>query len=698
MASPQGGVQLIVTAALVFLLLCGPTDAFITTKHRRRTSAKLKTVRIRSRRKTIRSPQWLQHQQPLSLLALYDQAPAPAVSVELYTGTRYQKEQKIWRENQWSNRFSRLLSRNFLRICLPVLLATAITTRAAFAGTVSASSLPATLGKTQLLLASLLAATSGSLALWRRGLPNLAKDFLISCVRCSMQLYILGGIVLHRLLGATRPGILVAWIVGIGLIAAQQAVSRLDYVYDDIYTHLLIAIMGSVVLVLGVSIATNMLGVISPWFAPSTIIPVAGMLFGNAISASSIAAKTLTREFVSGKAALELRLARGASVQEALRPLIRTSLSDALTPTINTLAITGIVHMPGMMTGQILAGQNPQQAAAYQTLILFLIASTASISVQLLTHFVTHKMIDFKDIRLLDRLKPKNAGIAENPSNDSGKRVSPFLLLRAKIAKKLPTTKPGTQDFRREEVSFAVPIVKKLGDTLDEDNLDALPVLTVEKLRVKRIGQQVSLTVQEGDRIGIVGTSGSGKTQILRSLVGLEMVDRSESSLRLGTRYPKEMTWPDWRRQVSWISQDRPTVEGTPNMLFAELVGYKSQSRSEQLVNEIGNPLEIAKDWNLEPEAFDRPWVTLSGGEAQRASLAIALALKPRMLLLDEATSGLDAVTQTLFEESLLKMKIPIIMVTHSKDQLLRFCTHVMELEPAIEAPLTSERPTSTAI
>jgi hypothetical protein len=59
--------------------------------------------------------------------------------------------------------------------------------------------------------------------------------------------------------------------------------------------------------------------------------------------------------------------------QEALQSVIRNTLTTALTPTINALSVTGIVHIPGMMTGQILAGQSPFQAAAYQVLIFFLI-------------------------------------------------------------------------------------------------------------------------------------------------------------------------------------------------------------------------------------------------------------------------------------------------------------------------------------
>jgi uncharacterized protein (TIGR00245 family) len=578
----------------------------------------------------------------------------------------------------------RRLTSKLCRVCLLiVILITSTASQPALAAASVSASMPATLGRTQLLLASLLVTTTGGFTLWRRGLPQLAKQVVISCVRCSVQLYILGGVILHRLLGATHPGLLLAWIVGVGMIAAQQAFSRLDYVYDNLFSHLLISILGSVILVMGLSISTKMLGAITPWFAPSTTIPVSGMLFGSAISASSLAAKSLTREFAAGKAAVELRLARGATATEALRPLVQSSLSDALTPTINALAITGIVHMPGMMTGQILAGQSPQQAAAYQTLILFLIASTASISAQLLTYFVTHKLMDFESVRLLNGLKRKEGGDVEISSQtaDDGRR---FSLIRNGEAELFRRSSETTDVESMNVETFLRSKVKKLNTT---DNSSS-PVLTVDNLHVPRAGERVSLTVRQGDRIGIAGPSGSGKTQVLRTFAGLEDVQKPKSSLLLGSSSPAELSWPKWRRRVSWVSQDRPTLEGTPSMLFEELVAYQSQKK-DQIV--IGNPREIAQTWNLEPEAFDRSWETLSGGEAQRAFLAITMALKPQVLLLDEATSGLDESTQLLVEQSLIESEISIVMVTHSREQLQRFCTHLLELAPMDDTPLAGE-------
>ena len=145
-----------------------------------------------------------------------------------------------------------------------------------------------------------------------------------------------------------------------------------------------ISILSGAILVLGLSLSYSVFGSINPWFQPRTVIPVAGMLFGNTLSAEALGALGITKQFATCQDQVELCLARGATLHEATLPLVRDAITTALTPTINGLAITGIVHIPGMMTGQILAGQSPSQAAACKIMINFLIAATACTTVQFL--------------------------------------------------------------------------------------------------------------------------------------------------------------------------------------------------------------------------------------------------------------------------------------------------------------------------
>ena len=573
-----------------------------------------------------------------------------------------------------------------------------------------ASTLPSVIGWKELVIAGGMITTVGGLSLYMRGLKNLASSMLVSCSRCSIQLYILGAVVLHRLLEATNPWIIMSWMTFISLVAARQGFARLEYSYDNLPLHFILAFWISGFSVLGFSLAFDLLGKMQPWFKPSVLLPVAGMIFGNTLSAVALGGVSLTGEFAKSQHMLELRLARGASASEAVLPLINAALTAALTPTLNSLAATGIINTPGMMTGQILAGQSPQQAAVYQTLILFLIASTACISVQVLAQLITGELMDKKGHRLKSyKLRKK----------DAQKERTPLPWMRSVLKSTGVMIGVASNPVPPEESaplmdSLNSPSVEPLHNNgpsgqIDEDasalsSPRSSSLFEADRVVVNRAGLELTLKVGPGDRVGITGPSGTGKTQILRTLAGLEP---GEGHLLIGGTTPAQMTWPTWRRRVCWVSQDRPASEDTPRGLYQEMLGYVSQT--QQVVGGTNSsgadnaaaavdddhkktvaPEEIAQRWGLDPDRFDRPWPTLSGGEAQRASLAIALALKPKVLLLDEVTSALDGETTLLVEQTLKETNVPIIMVTHSPEQLDRFCTHHLYLtkreEPTVAA------------
>lgn len=103
---------------------------------------------------------------------------------------------------------------------------------------------------------------------------------------------------------------------------------------------------------------------------PRYIIPLGGMLLGNAMTAATLAIERMTSDLRQGASDVEVYLALGASPWQAIQPALRRSIAAALMPTLNAMLIMGVVKLPGMMTGQMLGGTEPFQAALYQLLIL----------------------------------------------------------------------------------------------------------------------------------------------------------------------------------------------------------------------------------------------------------------------------------------------------------------------------------------
>lgn len=118
-----------------------------------------------------------------------------------------------------------------------------------------------------------------------------------------------------------------------------------------------------------------------PWYAPRYVLPIFGMMLGNALSGTSLVLDAMTSAAVRERTAIEARLALGASRFEALDAILRRALTTGLMPIVTAMATTGVVALPGMMTGQILAGIDPVSAAKYQVMIMFLIAGATGVAV-----------------------------------------------------------------------------------------------------------------------------------------------------------------------------------------------------------------------------------------------------------------------------------------------------------------------------
>jgi putative ABC transport system permease protein len=232
-----------------------------------------------------------------------------------------------------------------------------------------------------LSLASGLILIAVGLSRWQR--LGLAKDFIIGAVRTVVQL-VLVGYVLVYIFAVGRWYITLAALALMLIVATGAAVGR----QKNKANRELQWITGAAIL-LGSGFTLcyiNTLVVrVSPWYDPRYMIPIFGMIVGSSMNGASIAAERLAGEMQARRAEIEAYLALGATYQQASRQSVQQALRASLIPTVNGLMVVGIVTLPGMMTGQILAGSSPLTAVRYQIVVVFMQAAAVCITTAAIT-------------------------------------------------------------------------------------------------------------------------------------------------------------------------------------------------------------------------------------------------------------------------------------------------------------------------
>ena len=206
------------------------------------------------------------------------------------------------------------------------------------------------------------------LARWRRF--GQEKDMLIASIRMLVQLFAVGYI-LKIIFTLDEPWAVLLILFFMLAVAVQMTVSRVQHHMPGIYR-----IVGGA-LFLGCGCTTfvfcSLIITLSPWYDPRYLIPLAGMIIGNSMTGSSLAAERLAAEISDRREEIEVALSLGVSSSRAAHPAVRSAFRAALIPTVNAMAAMGIVFLPGMMTGQILSGTEPMLAVKYQIAIMCVI-------------------------------------------------------------------------------------------------------------------------------------------------------------------------------------------------------------------------------------------------------------------------------------------------------------------------------------
>lgn len=250
-------------------------------------------------------------------------------------------------------------------------------------------------------LAALLVLALAALS-WRMRL-GLTSSLLIAALRTVVQLLLIG-LVLKTLF----EHIDLLWVSGIAFVmllaAGYEVMARQQRRFIGWWGFgmgtgaMFISSFAIAVLTLTTIIGTD------PWYTPQYAVPLLGMLLGNTMSGIALALDRLTQTAWQQRAVIEQRLMLGATRTEAIAEIRRDAMRSGMMPIVNAMAAAGLVSLPGMMTGQILAGSPPMEAVKYQILIMFLISAGTGFGVTAALWLASKRLFDERHRLRLDQL------------------------------------------------------------------------------------------------------------------------------------------------------------------------------------------------------------------------------------------------------------------------------------------------------
>jgi putative ABC transport system permease protein len=202
---------------------------------------------------------------------------------------------------------------------------------------------------------------------------GLEKDLMVSSIRAVVQLAVIG-LVLKFVFNLNNDVLTSIILIGMVFNAASVAAKRGSGI-GNVLIISFFAILAGLTITLG-----GLIGFHAVTFKPSEVIPVSGMVIGNSMVALGLLYRNLQSSFVDRRDEVEVKLCLGASPREAARNLIRRSIKTAMLPTLDFMKTVGIVQLPGMMTGLILAGTSPEVAIKYQIMVAFMLTGAVTIS------------------------------------------------------------------------------------------------------------------------------------------------------------------------------------------------------------------------------------------------------------------------------------------------------------------------------
>jgi putative ABC transport system permease protein len=216
-----------------------------------------------------------------------------------------------------------------------------------------------------------LVAVAGAVAVWER--TDLQGDIGIAVVRSFVQLTAIGYVI--KLIfdsdSLAWVALLLAVMVVFGALTARGRASRVPNAFWPLLLSLAVAAAATLAAVMALDVFPT---------EARYLVPVGGMVIGNAMTGAAVALNRLGDEVHDAAARIEATLALGATATEAMRPITRRSLRSGLIPLIDSTKTTGLIFFPGTMVGMLLAGAEPVDAVRLQLILLYILLGSVALA------------------------------------------------------------------------------------------------------------------------------------------------------------------------------------------------------------------------------------------------------------------------------------------------------------------------------
>ncbi len=230
---------------------------------------------------------------------------------------------------------------------------------------------------------------------------GLLKSLVWGSIRAFLQLTLIG-YALTFIFSVNKLYIIIPVLLLMCIIASREASRRVGKAPGKPMLVAFIALTCSTFIIGLIVVAL----VISPrpWYSAQVLIPIFGMILGNSMNGIALSLDRMYSEIQSHIEQVEQLLSLGASPWEAVRGQVNKAVSAGMMPTLNSLMVVGLVSLPGMMTGQILAGMDPREAVRYQFVVMIMVAAAVAIGCLMIVG-LSYKKIFTGDMAVIETLR-----------------------------------------------------------------------------------------------------------------------------------------------------------------------------------------------------------------------------------------------------------------------------------------------------